>query len=376
MKKHMISLFMAVLVGIFLFNTAGLAAESSDSSVSMDAKVIGGTVYVKASSMVKTLGGKGTYDADSSTFHYEQNTIPDIIKKVSPSVVAVVGRPENTNSYQQVDRFNLAHGTGVILSKDGWIVTNAHVVDGMKGVTVLANGGKQYSPQIIYMDKASDIAVMKIKANQLQPATFADSDKVQVGEKVIAIGTPLSFALKNSATVGVISGVNRAVESNYRLLQTDAAINPGNSGGPLLNTDGKIIGINSMKFVGASVDSTGFSIPSNTVQHVVRQLEKYGEVKRASLGFSVEESWEAVIGLSTDKPLIVSQVNSDSAAAKAGIQEGDLLYSVDGQNISTLVDLNEKLMNYMPGDKVKITLLSNGDLLQKTIVLQKQPVTE
>ncbi len=363
----------AVLAGFIAFWViqTNVSASQSASASTMDATVINGAVYVKASSLLQAIGGEGTYDSTTKTFHYVSgNAIPEIIKHISPSVVAVIGKPDQ-EPYQQLDRFNLAHGTGVIFSEDGWIVTNAHVVNGMQDVTVLTNNQKQYKAKKIFMDTESDIAILKINASHLQPATFADSDKVQVGQQAIAIGTPVSFALANSATVGVISGVNRAVQSGYRLLQTDAAINPGNSGGPLVNLEGKIIGINSMKFVDVTVDSLGFSIPSNTVQYVMHQLKTYGKVNRPYLGFEVEESWEAVIGLSTDKPLIVSKVEPDSAAAKLGIREGDALYSIDKQNISTKVDLNEKLKHYKSGDKIKITILSNGDLMQKTIVLQK-----
>ena len=150
-------------------------------------------------------------------------------------------------------------------------------------------------------------------------------------------------------------------------MQTDAAINPGNSGGPLVNMDGHVIGINSMKFVDVSVENMGFSIPTDTVEYIIKHLQKYGHVKRPYIGFELEESWEAVIGLSSNKPLSVKRVETNSAAAKLGISAGDAFYSIEGENISTLIDLNEKLKGYLPGNKVKITMQSKGDIVQKTI---------
>lgn len=237
---------------------------------------------------------------------------------------------------------------------------------------VLTHDEKKYSVEKVLEDVESDLALVKIEAQNLQPASFASSGHVKVGETVIAIGTPISFSLKNSATAGIISGTNRAGHSPYRLLQTDAAINPGNSGGPLVNMDGEVIGINSMKFVSVNVDNMGFSIPTDTVEYVIEHLMTYGHVKRPHIGFELEESWEAVIGLSSDKPLSVKRVEPQSTAAKLGIRQGDLLYSIENENISTLIDLNEKLKRYLPGDQVTVTLQSKGDIVHKTITLQER----
>ncbi|TLS52838.1 trypsin-like serine protease [Paenibacillus antri] len=332
-----------------------------------------GEVYVKASSLTNALGGAGTYDAATKTYRYEPGEkVADLIEKAGPSVVAIIGKPDS-NALRSNDRFALTHGSGVIVSADGWIVTNAHVIESMKEIIVLAHDEKQYKPTKVFKDAASDLALLKVSATGLAPASFADSDRVRPGETAIAIGTPVNFSLRNSATVGVISGVNRSVNSTYRLLQTDAAINPGNSGGPLLNASGEVVGINTLKFVDVSVDNTGFSIPANTVAYIVDHLKKYGIVKRAYVGFELEESWEAVVGLSTSKPMTVTYVDPASPAAKAGVKKGDALYSIDQSKVVTKVDLNEKLKSYMPGAKVTVTMLSGGDIVQRTIPLQDQP---
>jgi serine protease Do len=372
-KRFMLQLLLVtVCMFVSVYGAILMAAGSTGGSlIELDAKQISGKIYVKAESLTDKLGGSGSYDSKSKTFRYSPiGSITDVVDQVSPSVVAVIGKPD-VGDYQSIDRFMLAHGTGVIVSKDGWIVTNAHVVEDMKEIIVLADNDKQYKAVKIVKDEESDLALIKIAATGLKPAKFF-SGEVRVGETVVAIGTPVSFSMRNSATVGVISGINRSVNGSYRLLQTDAAINPGNSGGPLVNQEGEIIGINSLKFVDVSVDSMGFSIPSGTVQYIVNQLMTNGKVKRVSLGLQFEESWEAVIGLSTDKPLTVTLVDKLSSAGKQGIVPGDQLLSVNKVKIVTLVDLNESLKRFKPGDKLQVTLLSGGDIIHKTITLHEK----
>jgi serine protease Do len=364
LKTVLITLLVMVLTAA---GSAGAAAPSG-TKVPLDAKVVNGEVYVKASSLVAQLGGSGSYDAAAKKYNYSPNSVPDVIKRVSPSVVAIIGKPKNGDTG---DRFALAHGTGVIVKSDGWIVTNAHVVKDMNQIVVVTADGKEYEGTSKQVDVTSDLALVKINATKLKPAVFAASPlKVQVGETVIAIGTPVSFSLRNTATVGVISGMNRSVSSDYNLLQTDAAINPGNSGGPLVNLKGEVIGINSMKFVDVDIDSMGFAIPADTVQYVLDHFYKYGKVKRPSLGLELEESWSAVVGLPTEEPMTVTAVSS-SNAVKAGISVGDQLYSINGTQVSSVVALNELLKAYMPGQTVNATLLQGGDLVSRKLVLSE-----
>lgn len=298
--------------------------------------------------------------------------VPQIVKDISPSVVGIIGRSTDTTlTGGATNRYNLAHGTGVIVKSNGWIVTNAHVVNGLEGTLVVTSDGKSYSIVDSYIDETSDIALIKINAKSLVPAVFAKSAQTaQVGEKVIAIGTPISFSLRNSATVGVVSGLNRGVNAFYRLIQSDTAINPGNSGGPLVNMRGEVIGINSLKFAAVGVENMGFSIPSDTVQYVMGQLFKYGEVKRPSLGFNMEESWSAIVGLPTDDPLTVTKVFSDQAK-KAGIQEDDVLYSINGKRVTSVVDINEMFKSFLPGQTVKLLMQSGGDIVERKLVLSQ-----
>ncbi|BBH23951.1 protease [Paenibacillus baekrokdamisoli] len=345
---------------------SAIAAGTAGSTL-LDAKVINGEVYVKASSLTKALGGTGVYDAKANSYAYTPaSQVPDVIKKVSPSVVAIIGKPTDSNSS---DRYALAHGTGVVWKADGWILTNAHVVKDMTNIVVVTADGKQYEGKRTNVDETSDLALVKISATNLKPATFASVPlQLQVGETVIAIGTPVSFTLRNTATTGVLSGMNRSIASAYKLLQTDAAINPGNSGGPLVNMKGEVIGINSLKFVSSGIESLGFSIPADTVRYVVNQFFKYGRVMHPSLGLELEESWSAIVGLPTTEPLKVTSLTSDSAR-KANIKPGDLLYSVAGKAITSAVDLNELLKAYLPGQSIEVTLQSGGDIITRKLTL-------
>ncbi|WFA84762.1 S1C family serine protease [Paenibacillus amylolyticus] len=364
--KKGIAILMAAVLSISVAATAGAA----ESKAAMQAKVVDGQVYVNTKDLLKAVGGSGQYDAKSGTYTYKgSEAIPKVIEKVSPSVVGIIGKStEVQDGATSDDRYNLAHGTGVIIRSNGWIVTNAHVVDGLTNPVVVTTDGNTYKITKTYSDALSDLALIKINAKSLKPASFAKASQTTVGETVIALGTPISFSLRNSATVGVISGLNRGVEATYRLIQTDTAINPGNSGGPLVNLKGEVVGINSMKFSAVGVESLGFSIPVDTVQYIIDQFFKYGKIKRASLGLQLEESWSAIVGLPTDDPLTITGVLSPEAK-KAKIKEGDVLYSVAGTRVSSVVDINELLKKYLPGQKVKLLMQSDGDIVTRTLVL-------
>ncbi|GFN32619.1 S1C family serine protease [Paenibacillus xylaniclasticus] len=357
----------AIAVMIFAVGTAWAAGGSASNVLSFDAKIINGEVYVKASAVTSTFGGSGTYDSKTGKYSYTPaNQVTDVVKKVSPSVVAIIGKVKGYDN-----RNALAHGTGVVWKSDGQIVTNAHVVKDLSSIVVVTADGKQFNGKTLYIDETSDLAVVKVNASGLKPAVFASLPlNIQEGEQVVAIGTPVSFSLRNTATSGILSGMNRSVSSYYQLLQTDAAINPGNSGGPLVNMKGEVIGINSMKFVSDDVDNLGFSIPMDTVQYVLKHFTKYGKVNRASLGVELEESWSAIVGLPTTDPLTVTKVVSD-AAKKAGIAVGDELYSVAGVQVSSIVEVNELLKGYLPEQTVEVTLLSDGDLVTKKLKLSQ-----
>ncbi|RED33823.1 S1C family serine protease [Paenibacillus sp. VMFN-D1] len=361
-KKWVITLLSTI---VLVSGSAAAEAQSTGKTATTASKA------GQAAQKAKTAASSAS-TAKKVNIQVAADPVPQIVKDISPSVVGIIGRSTDTTlTGGATNRYNLAHGTGVIVKSNGWIVTNAHVVNGLEGTLVVTSDGKSYSIVDSYIDETSDIALIKINAKSLVPAVFAKSAQTaQVGEKVIAIGTPISFSLRNSATVGVVSGLNRGVNAFYRLIQSDTAINPGNSGGPLVNMRGEVIGINSLKFAAVGVENMGFSIPSDTVQYVMGQLFKYGEVKRPSLGFNMEESWSAIVGLPTDDPLTVTKVFSDQAK-KAGIQEDDVLYSINGKRVTSVVDINEMFKSFLPGQTVKLLMQSGGDIVERKLVLSQ-----
>lgn len=364
--KRATAMMMVVVLSI---GVMAATAGAVTSKTGMQAKVIDGQVYVNTKDLLKMFGGSGQYNAKSGTYTYKgSDSIPKVIEKVSPSVVGIIGKTTENQNGSANDRYNLAHGTGVIIRANGWIVTNAHVVDELVDPVVVTTDGNTYNITETFSDPLSDLALIKINAKALKPAVFAKASQVAVGETVIAIGTPISFSLRNSATVGVISGLNRGVEASYRLIQTDTAINPGNSGGPLVNLKGEVVGINSMKFSAVGIESMGFSIPVDTVNFVINQFFKYGTIKRASLGLQLEESWSAIVGMPAEDPLTVTSVLSPEAK-KAKIKEGDAIYSVAGKRVSSVVDINELLKAYLPGQKVKLLVQADGDIVTRTVTL-------
>lgn len=298
-----------------------------------------------------------------------EDPVPGIIKSITPSVVGIIGKDDSGGTSGPDDRYNLTHGSGIIVKSNGWIVTNAHVIKDLQNALVVTSDSKTYSIKETYLDEVSDLALIKINATSLKPAKFISSTgKTVVGEKVVAVGTPISFSLRNSATVGVISGLNREVAAAYRLIQSDTAINPGNSGGPLVNMKGEVLGINSLKYSAVGVENMGFSIPSDTVQYIMNQLFKYGEVKHPSLGLELEPSWSSIVGLPTLDPLTVTKVIS-AEARKVGVAEDDVLYSIDGHRVVSLVDINELFKSYSPGTTVRLVMQSDGDIVIRKLVL-------
>ena len=274
-------------------------------------------------------------------------------------------------------------GTGVIVSENGYIVTNAHVIfDSEYGageadsVSVLLDGNKTYDAEIIGYDTDFDLAVIKIDETGLTAAEFGDSDSLQLGESVLAIGNPLGFDLMNTVTGGMISGLNRNITINDKamnLIQTDAAINSGNSGGPLINKYGQVIGINSSKMSSsygsseASIEGIGFAIPSNAAASIVDDIMKYGHVTgKPQLGISCQDVTESAAEMyNMPVGVFVKSVNKGSAAEKAGIQEGDIIVEADGTTVKTAAELTAQKNKFSAGDTMEIVLIRDGE--EKTV---------
>ena len=325
-------------------------------------------------SIVKTSAEAATSKATEA-----RNTpVVKVAKSVGPAVVGI------TNKAVARDVFNRTVetegvGSGVIFRKDGYIVTNNHVIAGAKELIVSLADGNTINGELVGADEVTDIAVVKVDAKDLPTAKFGNSDDVMVGEPAIAIGNPMGLEFAGSVTVGVISALNRTLEINDRrvkLLQTDAAISPGNSGGALCNADGEIIGINSAKLATNGVEGMGFAIPINTVQNIVDELMEKGYVARPYLGVTIfDKATAARYGytLSIDKGVYVFQVAIGSPADKVGLQRGDIILSIDNKETDTVTDIRNDIAARKIGDKVKIRFDRDGRESTVEITLDEMP---
>lgn len=295
-------------------------------------------------------------------------SVEEVIKTLSGSVVGIIGKLKPSSEDYSNYGDNLVFGSGVIYKSNGYIVTNAHVVSDMETIVVVLSDGKPYKARLKALDEQSDLASIKIDKGLLTPAVFGDISQVTVGMTVVAIGTPLSFSLRNSASKGIVSGMNRSVDGKYRFIQSDAAINGGNSGGPLVNLSGRIIGINTIKYIGYGVEGLSFSIPVDTVKYVLRQFEKYGKVRRPYLGVEFVEGVAARYGLPSNEGLTISDVVKSSPAQKSGLQVDDVMISVNGVEVTTIIDYNEEMKKYLPDSAVKLTVKREGKAIDFKVV--------
>ena len=293
----------------------------------------------------------------------------DIYKKVSPSVVFI----------RAATGQGISQGTGVVMSADGYIITNAHVIEGSFRADVVLEDGGQYEALLVGSDAATDLAVLKIDAQGLTPAEFGDSDQMEVGDVVVAIGNPMGEELRGTMTDGILSAINRDMEVEGRqmtLLQTTAALNTGNSGGTLINDMGQVIGITNMKLMAynSTVEGLGFAIPSRTAKTVVDDLIGYGVVKgRPMLGITVRPlTAEERTGRSLDHGLWVEQVEEKSDAWTQGIRTGDVLLSANGVELSVNDDLLELKNALAVGETIRFCLWREGETLDITVELVEQ----
>lgn len=331
---------------------------------------------------------KVTYDETGNM------TVASIAKQASPAVVSVynmtTAQPSifgdafgdafggsESDSANSGDGESTAqgYGSGVIVSKDGLIVTNYHVIEGADSVTITTEDGTQYDAKVLGADANIDLALLKIDAKDLSFVSFADSDKVQVGDMAVAIGNPLGSQFANTVTNGIISGTKRKISSetgDIGYLQTNAAINNGNSGGALLNGQAELIGINSMKVSTsgsmASVEGMGFAIPSNTVLEFVNSV-KDGKNTNTSTkkawvgisGYSLDEDVAQQVGVDQTSGILVASVTGGGPAYNAGIRMGDIITGVDGTEVKSFNDLSTYLGKKSPGDTITLTVNSGGE---------------
>ena len=282
-----------------------------------------------------------------------------------------------------------ATGSGIIITEDGYILTNNHVVASSSnsyyaiqeatGIVVKLYGDDtEYTATVVGTDPYTDLAVIKIDKTGLTPATLGNSDNVKTGEFVMAVGNPLG--MDYSVTAGIVSAVNREVEADgttYTAIQTDAAINSGNSGGALVNANGEVIGINTLKLAGSGIEGVGFAIPISQTTKIVDQLMKNSSVIRPFIGItgsSVDSTVSEKYGI--PKGVYVEDVSEDSPAEKAGIKKGDIITKIEGKDVSSIAELNRIKYNYDIGDTVKLTVVRQTQELEISVTLGEPPAEE
>jgi len=363
--------------------------------------VVAGGMYYKFSNDMKALINQSAVSEDGGAYEYNvpdyinallmssdgANSITAIAKKVGPSIVGIRMITQNPRNwfYREASQY-VEEGSGIIISSDGYIMTNYHVVQyadpknsssNNTTLEVFLADNRQATAKFIGGDSKTDLAVIKIDLKKLPAAKLGDSSKLEVGELAVAIGNPLGLEFMGSVTAGVISALNRTVTINDKtlnLIQTDAAINPGNSGGALVNSKGEVIGINTAKISISGVEGLGFAIPMNEAKPIVDQLIAFGYVKGRPYigiaGIDITETVSRQYGLPVG--VYIYELASDGGAAKSGIKKGDVIVSMAGKTVETTKDIEKIMKGYKAGDSVSVTIVRNGKKVNITLTFEEE----
>ena len=364
-------------------NNGGKAVVATGLICSLIGGGIGGVVganiaadNLKASLMSSTEDeeeGRGRLELGGN--NQEISPVVAIAEKVTPSVVGVkTFGTAYTYWGQRIPNQELGSGSGIIYSKDGYIITNYHVIEDATSVMITLSDGTEYDARIIGSDSSSDLAVLKVEAEKLPAADFGDSSALQIGELVVAIGNPLGY--ENTVTDGIVSGLNRQLTDyidSATLIQTNATINSGNSGGALVNSRGEVVGINSAKLVASNAEGMGFALSINEVKPIVEEIISKGHVSRPYLGVSINsqyqvdadtaERYEIPMGIQ------IAEVAINGPADRAGLQAGDIIYKVNDTLIQSFDDLSEIIDDSKVGDKLRILAERNGQKIVADVTL-------
>ena len=378
MKKTFLTVLLSVLAG-------GLTAYG----------VVKATEPTPQTTVVKDADGNAV---EYRTVNLADTDYPDFTYAAESAVEAVVYvevTVQNRQQYQSIDPFfrfffgdeytpqmreQKGSGSGVIIRSDGYIVTNNHVVNGATSIQVTLNNNEQYEATVVGTDPATDVAIIKVNADNLPTIPMGDSDALRLGEWVLAIGSPLGVQLRSTITAGIVSAKGRSMpdySGEFKIesfIQTDAAVNPGNSGGALVNKKGELVGINT-----AIVSQTGsytgysFAVPVNIVKRVAQDLMDFGSVKRALLGIrmgTVNKEIADKMKLSSVSGVYIGEVTKEGAADKAGLKVGDVILAIDGEAIKDASSLQAKVNGYHPGDKADILYVRDGKEAHTTATFQ------
>lgn len=343
-----------------------------------------------------TLGARSSLKQQSFDARSVSTAFIEVSKAVTPTVVSINVKSKSksrSDNFHDFFRFfgpdfkfpepepQMGAGSGVIVHPEGYIITNNHVIDGAveNGIEVVLNDKRRFTAKVIGADPSTDLAVIKIDGRDLPTAAIGNSDDLQVGEWVIAVGNPLG--LNSTVTAGIVSAIGRSgigvIRDNYGIenfIQTDAAINPGNSGGPLVNLQAEVIGINTaIATTNARYQGYGFAIPVNLAKSVAEDLISYGKIRRGYIGVqiqSVDETMAKALGLDKTQGVLVQSLVDGGAAKDAGIKEGDVILSVDGKETNAANELQSYIARKHPGDVVSLKIFRDGKIIEKKVTLR------
>lgn len=370
MKKILTLVVVSALGGILTLGAYKMFLEENQ-SMHVTTNELRPTVFTTSNS--SNIGT--TYNAPDLTLAAE-NSINTVVHVKNLSVSSGQMTIEDLFYGRRSQRAQIGTGSGVIITADGYIITNNHVIDNSKELSVTLNDNKTYEAKIIGSDSKTDIALLKIEADEALPyATFGDSDQVKIGEWVLAVGNP--FNLTSTVTAGIVSAKSRDLSGSntQSFIQTDAAVNPGNSGGALVNTNGDLIGINTaISSQTGSYIGYSFAVPSNIARKVIEDIMEYGNVQNGILGIkggTLNSSFAEEIGVDDTQGIYIDSVVEDSGAKKAGLKKGDIIKEIDNITISKFSDLTGHLSAKRPNDVVELTILRDGELKTVPVTLYK-----
>ncbi|MCX7831371.1 MAG: trypsin-like peptidase domain-containing protein [Actinobacteria bacterium] len=383
--KRVLQWLSVLILGVVIGAVIATAALSSATGLSFNELFIQGKLKETLSSLKEDKGSITKNVKIESDDIY--TPVAAVAEKVQKSVVNI--RTEKLEQYYDFFYGPFSEkvtgiGTGIIIRKDGYIVTNNHVISGASNITVIFHGGKEMQGRVVGVDPESDLAVVKVEAKNLPSADIGDSSKIKVGELAVAIGNP--FGLSYTVSAGVISALHRNIQATddsgqtylyTNLIQTDAAINPGNSGGPLCNAKGEVIGINTLIYSrSGGYQGIGFAIPINDAMRIAEDLIKKGKASHAFIGIYGDDAskYPEKLPRGVKEGAIVVQVIPGSPAEKAGLQRGDIIVQLDGTPIRSMEDLVSQVRTREPGDKVKIVYYRNDEKREVEVVLEEKPV--
>ena len=310
----------------------------------------------------------------------KDSAIIKVAEIIGPAVVGISNRGVGNSFFGQHPNVEQGTGSGVVIDERGYIVTNNHVVQGATEIQVSLADGREVPGEIVGTDARTDLAVIKINADNLTVAPLGDSSSLKVGELAVAIGNPLGIEFAGTVTAGIISALNRTIaigEQEFKLIQTDAAINPGNSGGALVNAKGELVGINSAKIQGAEIEGINFAIPISDAKPIIDNLIEHGKVIRPWIGvvfrgLAVDKEFAKKYDLPIEFGLVV-EAAPKGPAEKAGIQNEDIIYKVNNKEIKEFQDLRNSIEGLKPGEKVDVYIIREKEKLKLSIELGEMP---